>query len=572
MSVKLDALRTASSATVREVMHKINRAPHQGAPSGVALVVGEGGQLEGVITDGDIRRALIGGHTLDSAAADIMTREPVTIRPGLTGKQVLQHVIEKGRRNGHRGDLRIEFLVVADEAGRPVDVISTLDLMMRADIKNWSVGVIGLGFVGLTLAVSLAEVGFEVHGVDTNADVVARVTEGAPHFHEVGLEPLLKHHLAQERLHVHTELPDDIDIYIVSVGTPLDAEGKPGMGYVRQAAEAIGPKLKREDLVLLRSTVPVGTTQHEVKPILEETSGLQCGKDFYLAFAPERTVEGNALSELRTLPQIVGGYDDRSTDVAAQFFGKLASNIVRVGSLEAAEMVKLINNTFRDLSFAFANELAVLCDHWDLDAVNVIRAANTGYPRNPVPLPSPGVGGFCLTKDPLIYAYSGLQKGYEPKLPVYGRQINAAMTDRVADKVLRFLETQGKATGDAKLFLLGFAFKGQPETSDVRFSPTLDLLPLLNHSGIQLFGHDPVVSREVIAEQGVTPAELEEGFAGADAVILMNNHASYANLDLYDLLPRMRRPSLFLDGWHTFARHDVEQVEGVTYEGISGAR
>jgi UDP-N-acetyl-D-mannosaminuronic acid dehydrogenase len=324
-------------------------------------------------------------------------------------------------------------------------------------------------------------------------------------------------------------------------------------------------------LVILRSTVPVGTTRQVVLPILEQGSGLCCGEDFQLAFAPERTIEGNALKELRTLPQIVAGFDERSEEVATHFFGKIAPNIIRVNSLEAAEIAKLINNAFRDVSFAFANELAVICDQWNLDAVHVIEAANMGYPRNPIPLPSPGVGGLCLTKDPFIYAWAGREKGYDPILPIWGRRINTVMVNHVAHKVLNFFKRHSLSPVGRKVFIMGFAFKGNPETSDMRHSPTLDLLSLLQKADLRLFGHDPVVPAPMLKEFNVTPSGLKDGFYEADAVIVMTNHDSYKNLDLFGLLPGMRRPGLFFDGWHAFVRKDIEQIHGIEYEGLSGA-
>ncbi|MEM6337562.1 MAG: nucleotide sugar dehydrogenase, partial [Bacteroidota bacterium] len=551
----------------------IDGAAAAGAPTGLALVVDAERKLLGLITDGDVRAALVSGRSLDVVAEDIMTRQPVTVRPGLTPGDTLREMTEQVRRSAHiRNSNRVQHLVVTDEAGVVVDVLDTFDLLQRMDVTNWSVGVIGLGFVGLTLAVSLSEVGYLVHGIDVNAQIAERIADGEPHFHEVGLVPLLKHHLKGERFHVHTELPAGVDVYIVAVGTPIGPDGRPILRSVQAAARSIGAQLKRGDLVLLRSTVPVGTTRNEVLPILEAESGLKGGRDFQLAFAPERTVEGDALNELRTLPQIVGGLTPHCKEVATQFFSKLAPNIVGVDSLESAEMAKLINNSFRDLSFAFANEFAMICDLWDIDAVRVIRAANTGYPRNRIPLPSPGVGGFCLTKDPIIFAWAGRDKGYEPKLPVDGRAVNEAIVDRVGEKVTRHFKRLGEKTEGKKVFVVGFAFKGRPETSDIRHSTTLDLLPALKDAGFDLYGYDPVVSADDVATTGVTPQELEAGFQDADAVIVMNNHPSYAKWDLPHLLGLTRTPALFFDGWHMFERADVERITGITYEGLSGAR
>jgi nucleotide sugar dehydrogenase len=568
---RIDAITVTPEATILDTLRVIDGASEHGAPVGIALVVGPDGRLAGIVTDGDVRQAIVEGRSLDVAVSEIMTRKPITVPMGISPTEMLRQMSEKVRRSAHIRDTKVEYLIVASADGQVVDVVDTYELYQRADITNWNVAVLGLGFVGLTLAVTLADVGFMVCGVESDAERAGFIAQGKPHFHEMGLDPLLNHQIAKDQFRVHTAIPAAIDIYIIAVGTPLDEDGTPQLESIREAASSVGAQIKRGDLVMLRSTVPVGTTREIVLPILERKSGLRCGEDFYLSFAPERTVEGQALRELRTLPQVVGGFDRRSVDLTAQLFSKLSPNVVRVNSLEAAELAKLINNSFRDLSFAFANEFAIICDRWNLDAVKIIEAANAGYPRNPIPLPSPGVGGFCLTKDPVIYAWAGRAKGYEPLLPVHGRMINEQMVDLVARKVLRFFEENGLETRSKKVFLVGFAFKGQPDTSDMRHSTTIELLSRLREAEFDLVGFDPVVPKEEVEKTGVRWSTIAEGFEDAAAVLVMNNHPSYSDLDLFSLLSGMQRPGLFVDAWHLFIRREVEQIEGIVYEGLSGA-
>jgi nucleotide sugar dehydrogenase len=571
VNAKVDAISVAPEATVLDTLRVIDRASEHDAPVGIALVVSSDGRLAGVVTDGDVRQAIVEGRSLDIPVREIMTANPITVSSGASPTEMIRQMDEKVRRSSHIRDTKVEYLIVASDDGRVVDVVDTYELFQRADITNWNVAVLGLGFVGLTLAVTLSDVGFTVHGVEANGDRAERIAKGKPHFHEMGLDPLLNHQLAKDRFRVHTTIPSGVDIYIIAVGTPLDDEGVPQLQSIREAALAVGAQLKRGDLVMLRSTVPVGTTREVVLPILENASGLHCGEDFQLSFAPERTIEGQALRELRTLPQVVGGFDRRSVDLTSQLFSKLSPNVVRVDSLEAAELAKLINNSFRDLSFAFANEFAIICNHWDLDAVKIIEAANAGYPRNPIPLPSPGVGGFCLTKDPVIYAWAGRTRGYEPRLPIHGRAINEEMVDLVAGKVRSFFEENEMTTTGKKVFVIGFAFKGRPDTSDMRHSTTLELLTRLEDASFDLHGYDPVVPQHEVERTGVKWNSIEDGFKDAAAVLVMNNHRSYADLDLFSLLSSMRTPGLFVDSWHMFIRREVEQIEGITYEGLSGA-
>ncbi|MFV1980037.1 MAG: nucleotide sugar dehydrogenase [Rhodothermia bacterium] len=566
----VSAVSVDPAATVRDTMRTIDNAAAKKAPVGIALVV-EAELLAGIVTDGDIRQAIVEGVSLEAPVSDIMISDPITVMSGGSPSEMLREMNEKVRRSARIKDARVRYLVVVDERGRVVDIHETADLELKADVTNLTVGVFGLGFVGLTLGVTLSDSGFAVNGVEVHAERAERIAGGNPPFHELGLVPLLKYQLSNGKFRVHTSPPAGLDIYIVAVGTPVSDDGVPQLDSIVEVSESIASQLKEGDLVILRSTVPVGTTRDVVLPILERASGLTCGEDFFLAFAPERTIEGQALRELRTLPQVVGGFDRRSVDLASQVFGKLSPSVIRVDSLEAAEMAKLINNAFRDLSFAFANEFAVVCDRWNLDAVKIIEAANSGYPRNPIPVPSPGVGGFCLTKDPLIYAWAGKSRNYQPLLPLHGREVNIQMIDLVADKVRRFFSSRKLDTNGKKLFVVGFAFKGQPDTSDMRHSTTLELLPHLSEAGFDLFGYDPVVDPEEISALGIKFVSVEEGFREASAVLVMNNHRSYPDLDLFTLVSSMKSPGLFFDGWHLFQRREVEQINGIEYEGLSGA-
>ena len=408
-------------------------------------------------------------------------------------------------------------------------------------------------------------------GYDMQDDIVKGINAGNPPFHEKGLSSLLKFHINKRNFKAISALQNEIaDIYILSVGTPLGKEHKPNLEFIEKSAKQIGKILKKRDMVILRSTVSVGTTRNIVLPILEEKSGLRGGEDFYLSFAPERTIEGRALEELRSLPQVIGGYNKRSLDAAANFFSNLNHTIIKVSSLEAAEMVKLVNNSFRDLTFAFANELALICEQWDLDAVNVINAANEGYPRNHIPVPSPGVGGVCLKKDPYIYMDSAQQVDLEADLPRIARRINEYMPVFVFRKIETFIKKHKKNT-DVKVFLVGFTFKGEPETSDIRNSTTIDLIKLMQEKTTwKLFGYDPTVNKKEIENLGVTGCSLREGFKGADCALIMNTHRSYTDMDVLGLAELMNKPALFFDGWHRFPHEEIERVDGIVYGGLSG--
>ena len=233
-------------------------------------------------------------------------------------------------------------------------------------------------------------------------------------------------------------------------------------------------------------------------------------------------------------------------------------------------MVKLVNNTFRDTIFSFANEIALVCEKYDLDAFKIITAANEGYPRDPVPLPSPGVGGVCLKKDPYLLETTALAQGLQPRILGRSRLVNEYMPFHVFQKFQRFLEAVGRTPEETQVFVVGFAFKGWPETSDMRESSTLELVKYLDQAGVKIRGFDPVIELEALrAIPGVEPSSLAAGFEGADCVFVMNNHPSYEDWNLHVLLGLMRKPGLFLDGWHIFRTEDISHVQGISYSSLS---
>lgn len=424
--------------------------------------------------------------------------------------------------------------------------------------------------MGLPLAGTFAEIGFKVTGVDPAEHVQKKLKEGKSHFEENGLQELLDHELGK-RLTIEDAIrPKEHDIYIIAVGTPVDTNTrKPILDYVKSATETVGKCLKKGDLVVLRSTVPVGTTRHVVLPILEKASGLKAGENFHLVFAAERLIAGKALEELRTLPQIIGGLKGgKDIELATELFKMLTPATIPVENPEAAEMAKIIDNSFRDLRFAYANQMARLSEKIGIDFHKLVPAVNEGYERNSIPLPSPGVGGTCLSKDPYILADFGDRYGYMPPLAKVARDINESMPTHVADKTMRMLKAIGKNSSNATVLVLGFAFKGKPETSDTRDSPTIPVVQTLSQEGCTVLGHDPVVPADEIRRLGAEPIEIEEGFKKADAAIIMTNHKMYEKMHIEELLKSMKHPAVFIDGWHIFDPEKMKIIDGVSYGGL----
>ncbi len=427
------------------------------------------------------------------------------------------------------------------------------------------VGVVGLGYVGLTLAVTLAKKGFTVFGADRVPRVVEALAAGRPHLFEPGVEEAWRAFLG-ERLHVATALPRaPLDAVVLCVSTPVEsATHAPDLEGLRAAARAVAAGCAPDTLVIVRSTVPVGASRGVVLPELLARWGRA-----RLAFCPERTIQGQALRELEQLPQVVGGLDDASAEAAAALFARVTPRVVRVSSLEAAELVKLVNNCHTDLIYSFGNEVALLAERAGLDPLEVIRAANVDYPRPD--LSRPGyVGGGCLSKDPYILLASGKALGHEPWLVGRARALNEYLPLHVARHFLALLGQARGGLDGARVALLGFAYKGWPPTDDMRGAPVLAMLEVFREARLTLAGHDFLVAPQIIRDLGVEPRPLEHVFDGADGVLVVTDHPEYAKLDLGAALAQLRRPALVYDSWRILDEAAV-RAAGIRYAAIGYA-
>ena len=548
-------------SVVREMAERSNEV----ACVGTAVITSSDERVVGIITDGDIRRSYAADFNFALPVGEVMTTAPVVVPPGLPGEEIIRSVNEQLRAVGkpHRV---VRHIIAVDEKERLVDVYDFLELLKERDPLLTEVAVVGMGFIGLTLAVSLANRGHFVTGVEIQEDLVNELNLGKCRIHEPGLADMLRVQLNRKGLKFfkpeHTQAHN---IYIIAVGTPVDNDGEPDLSHVIQSAEWIGARLQRRNTVMLRSTVPVGATREIVCPLLENKSGLRAGIDFSLVFTPERTVQGDALRELRELPQVVGGLTANCTNRAINFWSTLSPSVVTAESPEAAELIKLSNNAFRDYSFAFSNELALLADQYNINAFRLIESANSGYPRDQLPVPSPGVGGYCLTKDPLLYGLTERHQIRSSALSLLGRSINmeAAL---YPVKVLRsFAKNINRPLKMLNVLIIGLAFKGEPATNDVRGSSALEVARALDEESVTVCGWDAILSDEHIAETGIQPVqELTDGVRNADAVLILNNHRANVQPGLF-VQNLQNRPKLVFDGWNQLDPEEIDRVPGLVY-------
>lgn len=425
--------------------------------------------------------------------------------------------------------------------------------------------IVGLGYVGLTLAVAMAGVGFQVHGVEVRKDALESLKQGKPHFWERGLDAKLKEVIASGRFTFSSEIPSELlaSVYIITVGTPLDSQGNARLDMIGNATRQICQHMKDGSLIILRSTVRISTARQVVRPILEQT-----GRSFEIAVCPERTLEGRALTELHELPQIIGADEVKTQFRAGQLFGLMTPTTVKVSSLEAAEVVKLVDNTYRDVMFGFANEVARICDAVGISALEVIRAGKLGYPRTNVALPGP-VGGPCLEKDPHILVESARRYGITLDVTSACRKVNERQPEEAAAFIhLVATQANGFPLDNPTVVLLGLAFKGQPATNDLRGTmakPALDALKQRFPKG-RFKGYDPVVGAEEIREFGLEPvASMDAAFSGAHVVVILNNHTAFGDMNIAALAGVMARPAIIYDFWNLFTGLDLRLPAQTTY-------
>jgi UDP-N-acetyl-D-mannosaminuronic acid dehydrogenase len=423
-----------------------------------------------------------------------------------------------------------------------------------------TIGVIGMGYVGLTLTAALANKGYVVYGVDVQPTVIDALRHGRPHIFEPGVAQAFAEHVGKT-VFIDDALPRDlIDVAVICVSTPVDQHTlKPNLTNLATAARQIAEWCGPETLVVVRSTVPVGTSRRVVLPAL-----LQAWGSAKLVMAPERTIQGQALRELVELPQVIGGVDEASLRDGMDFFSGLATQLVPVSTLETAELVKLSNNCHTDLIYSFGNEVALIAEQHHLDPLEVIRAANLDYPRPD--LAKPGyVGGGCLSKDPYIMVSSAGSR--PPFLVEQARKLNEYLPVHVATRVVEMIRAARGETQGARLSVLGWAYKGWPPTDDMRGTPIEAMMPVFSEAGLTVLGHDPMVSADVIRQYGGEPVSIDKAFTDADAMLIINDHPDYRAIQIDSALGGANKPAVLFDSWRILDEQAVTAA-GVRYAGI----
>ncbi len=439
-------------------------------------------------------------------------------------------------------------------------VMHTEELICRIRSRSARVAVVGLGYVGLPTAAVLADAGFRVVGADVKREVVEAVNAGRPHISEPGLEELVRRCRKAGRLSAVTSARkacDGADIAAVVVQTPLDDRGEPEMQPLRSALREVAEALRRGMLVVVESTLPPGGMREVVVPELEGCSGLRAGRDFLLAYSPERAIPTRTLQEIRTNSRLVGGVNQESARAAAELYSCITSGEVHTEHMDVVEIVKLVENTFRDVNIALANELAVFCEALGVDVGRVIELANR-HPRVNLHMPGAGVGGHCLPKDPVFLIGKARKHGLRLELIEAARRRNESMPVHVLQKVEKALEGRSKP----KVAVLGVAYKGN--TDDTRHSPAEKVIKALLRRGVEVHSHDPFAKQDF---GGRFTNSMEEAVRGADVVVIMTDHDDYRRMSTAELKRYLKRDAVIVDARRVLDRSEVER-EGLRYSGV----
>lgn len=389
-----------------------------------------------------------------------------------------------------------------------------------------SVGVIGLGYVGLPLAVEIGKVGLRVVGFDVSEGVCDAVNRGESHIQDVPSSEVEQLRLAG-LLSATTDMADlaACDVISVCVPTPLSKTRDPDVSYILAATGAIARSLRSGQLIVLESTTYPGTTREVMLPLLEE-GGLRVGVDFHLCFSPERVDPGNAVWKTANTPKVLGGVSEACTRAGAVFYRRFIDRVVEVSSAEAAELTKILENTFRAVNIALVNETAMIAGRLGVDIWEVIEAAATkpfGFMKF---TPGPGLGGHCIPVDPHYLSWKMRTLDYRTRFIELASEINAEMPSFVVGKVREALNAERKAVNGSRILILGVAYKR--DIDDVRESPALDILTLLERDGATVLYHDPFVPSVQHEEHRWNSVPLtEELVAGADAVVLVTDHSAF---------------------------------------------
>ena len=529
---------------------------------GMAVVVDSADKFLGIITLGDLSKILIKESTLlEENIENFYNKDPIFFYNPISDEQIINKLKEKKLKK------RIpRYIPILNKDLRVDRLFNTYEVLAQTIKYKPMVTVVGMGFVGITLAIALARKNQRVIGYDINKEIINTLKNGESHVDEPGINSLINNYKKENNLEFTSSLENiESDIFLICVGTPVDSDKQTNNNYLLNALKDISQNLNPGDLIIIRSTVGIGTTRNIIVPALEKYTGLKVGIDLFLSFSPERTIQGNSLYEIENLPQLVSGFSPICLNKAIDFWRKVTNAVIQMDSMEACELAKLANNSYRDLTFAFSNGISQICSRYQIDTEKLINSINEGYPRSTIPKPSPGVGGYCLTKDPYILAYSDSCPESFRNMIQSSREVNDSQIEFVLDHFNTFLNHNNLTYEEINVLILGLAFKGVPQTNDIRGSNAIDLHNKIKDKVKKVSGFDVALNSKIKINKLNLINDfdaLRKIISSSEAIFVMNNNPNNFPEDFLNFV----KPRTFIsDPWCFFNHFNLVKSHKISY-------
>ncbi len=541
------------SLSIKDVHNNINKYKTKLSLFKTAVFF-EKGIFKGILTLGDLRR-LLAKENINKSVRPFLNKKPIYITENELN-QNLNNIVNKRIETSSVN--KIDYILVFNN--NRTKVIKFLKLSELDNVKYKSISVIGAGHIGLPLSIHFNKKNFNVNLHDQSFKQLSLIKNNRVQIYEKNLNYLLKNFLSQKKLLLRDMNNLNSQIYILCVGSGLK-KNRIDNNNIINLTKKISKILKKNDLLIFRGTTSYGLITSKLIPILKKNKSLTIGKDLFVSYCPERIVEGDALHELETIPQIVSGYTNNCLLKSYSFWSNFNDNLIKASSIEQAELIKLISNSYRDLQFAFANSVVKLASKFKISAVDTIEKSNFGYKRNLIAKPSVGVGGSCLIKDPIL-----LSNSFNSAYPFgkISRKINQDSIINMSNFIKKYIY---KNNLNKKILIVGVAFKGYPETIDLRHSPSIDL-----YHNLKKFSFSPkfldlkqdlIIKHNILSKQYFLSKNKLFDF---NSIIVMNNNSKYLDLINKTLFNSSKKyvNKLFIDPWCLFDR-DFIVSKGFNY-------
>jgi UDP-N-acetyl-D-mannosaminuronic acid dehydrogenase len=539
-----------------ELLKILSLSVNHNQGSGFAIVVNSKRKIKGVVTDSDIRKFLASHDTKLLSIKTVMRSDFIAVEENWNQDEIVSYLVGQMQKRGWQTGLPVKMIPVLSNY-EPVGLIDATELESAIELRRDNCIVVGLGYVGLTLALTLAQSGRKVFGFEIDKSKINNLKMAKSYIVETGIDNLLSNNLNRNFFPVdsldNTNNSSGIrNIYFVCIGTPLDDKKEADLKHIKYFLKSVMESLRDGDIIVMRSTVPVGTGRLIVSEI-ERAKNWRVGINFHYVSAPERTVEGNAIKEIHDLPQIIGGATSSCLSKGISLFQNICLSFSPVGSIETAELTKIAGNAYRDYVFGFSNFLSIICQEFNIDVNELIQASNHGYSRSAIPSPSPGVGGPCLTKD--SYFLPSKDSFFEFSPILAARKVNEVMPIGALEFIHKYLTIQ-KTT---KCIGIGIAFKGIPETNDYRNSSAIDFINHLSTRSNSIHIWDAVL--EAI--------EVDLGFEfhsennDYDLIAILNNHPNNIGFVNGILAETKNKRILVFDPWRLLDSNNLRASQNL---------